>query len=760
MSFTFFDTLFPGTVSDGQDLGYAVLALFPEGRFDPSKGPVQSHFFSWPSQREELVAFCLHNSDKDIYTVPALFKDRGNRRASNIAHQWAVYADADSLPLNRLKAEPTMIVETSPGRHHLYWVTETDDPTELTVVSRSIAHTHADEGCDPSGWDAGQLLRVPGSSNNKYASLGHEPWEVKISRTGGAWALEKLAEHYPSDSLAKKVIGGQPMPQRKEWHFAPRTMEEATEIFHYNPDIYNMFNSELVPGQDRSATMWRLLSELSRSGASRTTAMYIAWEAKCNKYRIDGRTEEELWEELCRAFDDPMNMPVTTSMEAVERTRLDASEANPENKLKSFLESVEILHDDERELVPTDTFIDRYEAWASTRTDAPEIYHRAGAVTVLSAIYGEFGSCPTKFDSNLTLWVLLLGPTTRARKTTAMMLWVDLLTDTQDAKYNYLLGSDVTSEALSAILPKRDGRTSLYYRDEAHGLLYEQDKKRYLAGLREHMTELYGGRVRMRLRAATAVEDAEAASTSGNIRTNFIMFLCGTLDQVTEALTIEDYQSGHLARFLVAEADPPPMTEDDMYAEQYDGIDRSEDFGRQRLIEEILAARGFWESNTTPGKLRLIPFTPEAWRRLQKAKWEIYEHAMANDMAEVLLPTTDRMGTSLMKAAVLLAMSERETTVGMRHVLKAMSLGEEWFTSTATIAGRIMHSSWSARQEEILTMIRSRVDGVTQREIYMRFRTKMQEKDIESDLNVLRKAELIRQVNDKGRVRYIRVSRV
>jgi hypothetical protein len=760
MSFAFFDALFPSTGNDGRDLGYAVLALFPEGRFDPSTGPKQNHYFAWPSQKDDMVAFCLHNSDSDIYTVPALFKTRSSRKADNIAHMWAVYADADTLPLDRLRAEPTMIVETSPDRHHAYWVTSTDNPAALTAVSRAIAHTHAQDGCDPSGWDAGQLLRVPGTTNNKYARLGLDPFVVNIKRHGATWSLEKLADLYPEPSnVARAPEASEEMPPRKSWHYTEEAIRESTDVFHYSPDISSMFSTELVPGQDRSATMWRLLCELSRYGCSRKTAMFIAWEAKCNKYRIDGRSEEELWAELCRAYDDPSNAPVTTSLEAAERTRLDASEHNPENKLKAFLENVEILHAGERDRVPDDTFIDRYVGWATTRTDAPEIYHRAGAVTMLSAVFGEFGSCPTKFDSNLTLWFLLLGPTTRARKTTAMMLWVDLLADLQDQQYSYLLGSDVTSEALSAILPKRDGRTSLFYRDEAHGLLYEQDKKRYLAGLREHFTELYGGRVRMSLRASSANSDEETG-TSGNIRTNFVMFLCGTLDQVTNSLTIEDYQSGHLARFLVAEADPPPMTEEDMYAEQYDGVDRSEDPFRQRLIDELANSREYWYDITEPGRLKMIPFEPIAWDRLQKAKWEIYQKAKEHEQAEALLPTTDRMGTSLMKCAVLIAMSEREPKVSMRHVLKAMQLAEEWYTSTATIAGRIMYSSWSASQEEVLTKIRSQVDGVTEQEIYARFRTKMQEKEIESILTVLMRAGLIMKVIDKKRIRYARVNRL
>lgn len=764
---TYFDTLFPES-PDGTDLGYVVLSMFPtdsenpEGKFNAAKGITQNLFYAWPSQKDDIIAFVLQNSEKDIYTVPSLFKTRGSRKASNIAHQWCVYADADSLDIRKVRVEPTMVVETSPDSHHLYWATSTDDPRTLMDISKAVAHTHADDGCDPSGWDAGQLLRVPGSTNNKYG----DPMEVLLRRVGSSHTMEHLREMYPDVVPQRKVSLGEDMPPRKNWYYATDAIRESGEVFHYHPDIYTMFADELIDGQDRSATMWKLLSEMSRCGVTKTTAMYIAWEAKCNKYRLDGRSEEELWNELCRAYDDPANQPVMNSFEAsdkshiaAERSLIDASDKNPERRVKDFLSSISLLNDEERQDIPYDTFIDRYQSWAATRTDAPETYHRAGAITLLTSVFGEFGSCPTKFDSNLTLWFLLLGPTTRARKTTAMMLWVDMLTELQDERFIYLLGSDVTSEALSVILPKRDGRTSVFYRDEAHGLLYEQEKKRYLVGLREHMTELYGGRVRMRIRASTVGDDDDVPS--GNIRTNFVMFLCGTLDQVTQALTIDDYQSGHLARFLVAEANPPPLTEEDMFIDQYDGVDRSDDVVRRALINDLAASREFWLRKTGGfGRPRIVPFSGDAWKRLSKSKWNIYQMAQQHEMKEVLEPTTDRMGTSVMKCAVLLAMSERLERVEMRHVIKAISLAEEWLESTATIAGQILHSTWSARQEELLTATRSRVDGITQQELYSRYRTRMQEKDIESDLNVLMKAGLIKKIAERGRVRYIGISRL
>lgn len=767
MSFVYFDTLFPGS-GDGSDLGYVALALFPEGKFDPEKGPTQSHFFAWPSEKDDCVGFCMQNRDKDIYAVPALFKTRGSRKASNIAHQWAVYADADDLDLRKLRAEPTMVVETSYGRHHLYWVTSTDDPRALMEISKSIAYAHADDGCDKSGWDAGQLLRVPGTTNNKVKD---EPFEVKLRRTGRPYAIEALKEIYPpladvpkatSVKTANGKVLGSDMPVRKAWYYNPECIKESAEIFRYHPDIYSMYGDELTENQDRSKTLWRLLSEMARSGVSRNTALYIAWEARCNKYRLDGRSEEELWEELCRAYEDPQNQMITNSLDADKislagpshhRALIDASERNPEHRAKDFASSITLLNDDEKKEVPDDTFVDRYEQWALTRTDAPGVYHRTGAVTLLTAIFGEFGSCPTKFDSNLTLWFLLLGPTTRARKSTAMNLWADVMADLEDDRFQYNVGSDATAEALAVLLPQKDGRTSVFYRDEADGLLMEQDKKWFMAGLREYMTELYGGRVRIRLRVSNLTKDGELPS--GNVKTNFVLFLCGTLDKVTDALTIDDYQSGHLTRFLVAEANPPPMTKEDMYIEQYDGTDRADDIVRRSLLNELAGARQFWLGQVKGfGNPKIVPFSHEAWKRYLDVKWDIYETAKNHEMSEVLLPTTDRMGTSVMKCAVLLAMSEKLTQVEMRHVLKAIALAEDWYRSTALIAGRIMHSSWSARQEELLTAAKSRIDGITQQELYTRYRARMQEKDIESDLKVLIKAGLIQVVQERGRIRY------
>ncbi|MCP9209705.1 DNA-primase RepB domain-containing protein [Streptomyces sp. NEAU-Y11] len=758
MSFAYFDVIFPKTSEDGKHQGFVAISLYPHGMFSESEGPTQTHFFAWPSQREDLVAFCLHNSDKDVYTVPALFKERGSRKGHNIAHQWVAYADADTLPLERLKAEPTMVVETSEGRHHAYWATETDDPQQLVDISRAIAQEHKEQGCDPGGWDAGQLLRVPGTTNNKYSRTGRPSWEIPgRPKMGPTYTLKALATAYPPYSTQDRPSVASDMPPKVEWYYTAQSIREGAEVFRASPDVLDLYVSELRPDQDRSKTLWKLLSKLARLNVSRPTAMHIAWGAKCNKFELQGRPEDDLWKELCKAYDHPDNQPVRNSFADMSyRKEADQSEENPEKKLAQFAEQVAMLRPDERDLVPTNTFVDRYQKWAATCTDAPEIYHRAGAATILSAVFGEFGKCPTKYDTNLTLWFFILGPTTRARKTTAMMMCVDFLDDLSDDDFPYVIGSDVTPEALNLLLPEKNGRTSVYYRDEAHGLLLEQSKKRYLVGSQEYETELFSGRVRNAVRVGTMKEQGEREP--GIIRTNFIRLLCGTLEQVSSALSIESYQSGHMARFLVAEADPPPLTEEAMYTEQFDGQLLGEDVMRLGLLNDITAARTFWMGVTEPGNTIRVPWEDDAWKRLQKAKYVLHRAAEGHELAEVLLPTMTRMGDSMMKTAVLLAMSDRKQIVSMPHLLKAMRLTEDWYRSTARVAGKILHSRWAARQNEILIAIQSRREGVTEQDVYSRFHLKMHEKEIESALHVLGKAGRINRVLERGRVRYIPVA--
>jgi hypothetical protein len=81
-----------------------------------------------------------------------------------------LWADGDGATIPPSVPPPSAVVETSPGRHHYYWrLTEPCPPAQAEQLNHRIAYAL---GADKSGWDLTQLLRVPGTPNQKYRLPG------------------------------------------------------------------------------------------------------------------------------------------------------------------------------------------------------------------------------------------------------------------------------------------------------------------------------------------------------------------------------------------------------------------------------------------------------------------------------------------------------------------------------------------------------------------------------------------------------------
>lgn len=747
MSFApaFFDAIYPSAGDANRDLGYVVLCTYPNGVYSEESGPTNRQTYAWPSQREEILAFVISNQKSDVYTTTALLATP-EVRTGNIGHQWTVAIDADTMDLSRLMVEPTLIVETGPGTHQVYWMTDEDSAQGALDNARSICVHHGTHGVDIGSWDALTLLRVPGTTDT---TTGHE---IRIVQQSAPVSARHLRDVYPP-------VNDQPeyeeMPPRRTWFYSGTSVKESTQLFRIHRHIKDIAATE-CDDHEKPQYLWTLLSSLSRCAVSKPTAMHIAWEAKCNPYKGTQDAEQDLWNELCKAYADPDNKAVTSSLMA------DQKSDNPEQRAINQAEVTSFLNDEEREiaLAYDDTFIDQYQAWACQQTDAPAQYHRVGAATILSLVLGEFGMCPTKSRINLALWFMLLGPTTWARKTTAMNLWVDLLADSEDGKFSYLLTSDATPEALIGSLMMRDGRSSLVHRDEVHGLFKEQEKKHYMSGFQELTTDLHNGTVRSKMRVGDGVITEE--DRKKRVRTNFVLFQCGTTEQVTKLLTTTDYENGHMARFLCAYANPTMPSAESMYM-SLSGVsmEAGGDEERDDLLAEIAAMRGFWsvDQGIRQGDLVQIPFEPDAEQRWNAYQYQLLTDSQNTDLGAILSPTALRMGISTMKMAILLAMAERETTVSMKHLLKAIYMSEEWYASTLIIAGKIEASSWFEQQEQILAAIESRVDGITQAEIFSRFCNRMTTEEIEKAIKALDKRGEIVVKEEKKSVRLRRNNR-
>lgn len=141
----------------------------PPGRSPRVTDPRQ-RFFPYPLRAEEAARWChdASASGRDAFYCAHLLTAR-RRVKENAAPVRALWAEADGEEGENLSAAPppTAIVESSPGRRHVFWrLMRPLDGPDAEILNRRLAHA---TGADPSGWDLSQMTRPPGTRNRKYS---------------------------------------------------------------------------------------------------------------------------------------------------------------------------------------------------------------------------------------------------------------------------------------------------------------------------------------------------------------------------------------------------------------------------------------------------------------------------------------------------------------------------------------------------------------------------------------------------------------
>lgn len=734
----------------GLDAGWVCLTTWPGGKMtnEKGRGPTQEMWFAWPEHRDRIIGYTTQNEDKDMYIVPALFENKTSRRARNIRAQTVFYADADNYSQYRdkIRIPPSITVHSSPNNAHLYWVvTDCTDPRKLAHLGRNVAHAHADDGMDKGGWDAGQLLRVPNTYNSKP---GVRRKVVGDLLEGLLYHYDDVLESYPQIEEVFEAEDLGPMPPVSSW---PSEIE-CIDYMQTQPDLLPLYTKTVRAGEgDRSERMYALLSSMRRKNIDPLMMLAAGWYSGSNKYRQGGRPPEEFWTEVNKAYNDPANLPTADEWEidaAYEETVKDKEDARraPARRIAALT----FLKPEEQAQVPFDTFIDSYVTWARGLTDAVPQYQRAGAITVLSAVFGEYGKAPSRFHLPLTCWFMAMGPSTRSRKTTAMRIMTGVLDSLSDGLYTYVLGDDVTPEGIAAALADRpEGTTSVMYRDEFHGMLTDEKEKKYMSGLQTTLTQLYDGYNRSRIRAGKKEEKQK------KVAVNVPIYGTGVFKETAGHLTEEDFTNGHLTRFVYVLGDPGEMTAESEWLDQIKP-GHEVDLERLNLLDKIREARDFWDSKVTRGQPVHIKFEQCdcrdmctyqmcvcedcPWRRWNAFAYEIRKTASTDyeNMQTVLEATADRLAKTVMKVACLLAMSECYENVQMRHLLKAIDMSSEWFQHMVLVAKRVKATEWRKKQDDVSDKVMAKGNrGATKNELYRAFRSQYSPAEFEVVLHAL-----------------------
>jgi hypothetical protein len=282
------------------------------------RGWHESRAFHWPEERDEVIKHMEAHQDDDLYWCPNLFESK-SRTEEWAMDEHALWADLDEVNPYEIDEEyrPSIAWETSPGRYQALWlVMRGHDIQGASWRGRENQRLTYYLGADRNGWDATQLLRIPGWKN-------HKP----IHRGGSVYGPNKKLRKPPRGKLLWAERGRAYLPDH--WNDLPQI--EVTD-----PILKNILEEEvdqvdrhkvwgrvrlLVSGRvrefvsareatgDRSTTLWEIERELADAGCTVVEIVAIVRELPWNKYEGRGDELRRLTTEAAKAVAERKEKP-------------------------------------------------------------------------------------------------------------------------------------------------------------------------------------------------------------------------------------------------------------------------------------------------------------------------------------------------------------------------------------------------------------------------------------------------------------------
>lgn len=708
----------------GEGVGLACLT-----RNDVQGAPTLDKFFSYPEELDEMVTYSERYSKQDVYFTPSLWKDRYRRKALS---SWlsCAFSDSDTVDLNTLRIEPSITVTTSPGRTHVYWLlSDEHGPDEVEALNRGIsaAHDKKTTGMD-DGHARNKLLRVPGTSNLKY----DEPYEVTYNVSGAIYSYAELAKSYPpvkGGSISFRPMGT--LPTRIE-------AMNALKSYKVVEDVIDQRFEKRFKG---SEALYFAQQELFRQGATDEVAFVLLSGKPIDKFTRDGKpnAEQLLWEDIQRAR--------AKQVPADEQEEVTPYEMVLGAKSYDFLTRAE-----HESLEPT--FIDEFVSWSSARTKGSKEFMVASAFSTLSTVFSDFGHAePSWGRLPLNLWFMVLGRTTLDRKSTIKNHMLEVLNALSDDEiYNYEIGSDFTTEAITGMALENPNRSGVIVRDEIQSWLRELEAKSFMSGTKGTLTDIFDGRVNGKLRATGDNKRKKSVQFS------LSLYAMGIQEQVADTLLADDFGSGFLTRFTWVE----PLSDeaeidfnDDGFTQRSGNAVKAGDHAFRKLVDDLRDSRDHYASFIeTADKTEAILCEPDAWERLGKFRTEMLLQARAIG-ADVVMAPAERLSITILKCATLLAMAEAKDTVHLKHILSAIYYANGWFANMLKMAERISESGWKKNQDDVLKAIILAGSSIDSKKLYAKFSGKQKPRDHQEILKALiESGHIVERAEGSGKYSY------
>lgn len=217
--------------------------------------------FRWPKQRNGVITHTLAQSAEgnDVYCAPAIFKSprplRENVKGSNVLwadfdgsvpEGWSAGSDGavSEPPVDGETPVPTLRIQSSTEQHqHVYWKLDsfTEDLDFIENTNRALAYTLK---ADTSGWDLGQVLRPPGTTNYKHDL----PVFVLETNSSRRYKTQNFAALRPIKQLVSDNLDIEEIPK----------VERVISKYTFDDQHYELFFSPSIPEGKRSSALMKI----------------------------------------------------------------------------------------------------------------------------------------------------------------------------------------------------------------------------------------------------------------------------------------------------------------------------------------------------------------------------------------------------------------------------------------------------------------------------------------------------------------------
>ena len=238
--------------------------------------------FEWPGEKAEILEYLHTNQDKDVYWTTSIF-EFPTRKEEFAMKEYALWADLDEVDPDTLtEFPPTIAWESSPGRYQCLWVAQTGDFEGFSDPGKENQRMTYMIGADPSGWDAAQLLRIPGWVNHKPEYVdkkGNSP-KGKILWTNGRRYLSHEFEDLPEVNIGKDQLSD---ALTADIDGVDRLQVIADVKLKLNRTARDLLSAREAVG-DKSEKLWYLIRCLADAGLSTAEIVAVVKESPWNKF--------------------------------------------------------------------------------------------------------------------------------------------------------------------------------------------------------------------------------------------------------------------------------------------------------------------------------------------------------------------------------------------------------------------------------------------------------------------------------------------